>query len=84
MNIAEIEGIAPLAKDFDDWIGGNFRSLLRKLGIGWRHQPDQTPPEPEVIIERLKSSSATLALGLMARRLTYRLLYAGVKPAQPA
>ena len=56
MNIAEIEGIAPLAKDFDDWIGGNFRSLLRKLGIGWRHQPDQTPPEPEVIIERLKFS----------------------------
>ena len=82
MKIAEVEGIIPLTKDFDNWIGGNFRSLLRKLGMDWSRRPDQTPPEPEVIIERLRSSSAPLKLSLMARRLTYSLLYVGVKPAQ--
>ena len=82
MKNTEVEGIIPLTEDFDNWIGENFRSLLRKLGIAWSRQPDQTPPEPEEMIERLKSSSAPLALGLMARRFTYSLLCVGVKPAQ--
>ncbi len=81
METAEVEGIVPLAEDFDYWIGENARSLLRKLGLRRRLAgPKKAPPSLEMIVERLRSPSTPLALNLLDRRLTYTLLYVGVKP----
>ncbi len=78
---AEVEGIIPLAEDFDYWIGENARSLLRKLGLRRRLAgSNKPPPSLEMIVERLRSPSTPLALNLLDRRLTYNLLYVGVKP----
>ncbi len=81
---AEVEGVVPLAKDFDYWIGENARSLLRKLGLLRRlARSNEAPPSLEAIVERLRSPSIPLALNLLDRRLTYNLLYVGVKPVSP-
>ncbi len=84
METAEVEGVVPLAKDFDYWIGENARSFLCRLGLRRKlARPNEASPSQEVIVERLRSPSTPLALNLLDRRLTYYLLYVGVKPASP-